>query len=151
MKPIYVHAAVAAGAFLGVFLLFSANTHAPQQKLNISGVYIGEKLIRVEVADTLEERTEGLSGRTGLAADEGMLFIFPEDGLHAFWMKDMLFPIDIVWLSNDRVVTDIAPSVSPSTYPASFSPTTPVRYALELPAGLVEEYAIEKGDTFLFK
>lgn len=147
MKPFFTYAAIVMAVFCGAFFLFWVNAHAPQQGSGFSEVHIGGKTVRVDVADTPEKRTEGLSDRAGLAPDEGMLFVFPGDGLHAFWMKDMLFSIDIVWLSEGGVVVDIASAVSPDTYPSSFSPTTPARYVLELPAGFMEEYSVQKGDT----
>src|SRR5882672_5260542 len=53
-------------------------------------------------ADTDALRTLGLSGHSPLAADEGMLFIFPAPGEYGFWMKDMLFPLDLVWIAADK-------------------------------------------------
>lgn len=103
--------------------------------------------ISVSVADTDEERVQGLSGRSGLAPDEGMLFVFNTDGKYAFWMKDMRFPIDILWLSADGRIRYIAPNVSPDTYPQTFVSTALARYVLELPAGYAEENGVSVGDT----
>lgn len=112
--------------------------------------------VRVLLADTPETRQMGLSGRGRLAQDEGMLFIFSEDGTYAFWMKDMRFSIDILWLSaSDRPSRDgsatatvvyIAPDVSPDTYPQGFVSTKLARYVLELPAGFVRENNVTIGD-----
>lgn len=102
--------------------------------------------VRVTVADTPETRAQGLGGREGLAPDEGMLFVFDEDGYHTFWMKDMRFSIDIVWLSALGSVVDIEEHVSPESYPATVSPDTPSRYVLELPAGYVGRHSVERGD-----
>ena len=112
----------------------------------VSFAKIGDQTVRVTIADTPESRERGLSGRDGLASDEGMLFVFPNDEYHMFWMKDMLFSIDIVWLSRDKTVVDIAEDVSPDTFPSSFSPRALARYVLELPAGFVEEYTVQIGD-----
>jgi uncharacterized membrane protein (UPF0127 family) len=102
--------------------------------------------ISVFVADTptLEER--GLGGRESLSSGQGMLFIFPTDGEYAFWMKDMRFSIDIVWLSADGSVVYMAQNVSPATYPQTFTPYKPARYVLELPAGWAKEYTVSLGD-----
>lgn len=115
-----------------------------------STVQIGGKIIRVTVADTPEARQEGLGGRNGLAPDEGMLFIFPEDGKYGFWMKNMKFPIDILWLSAGGEVIHMAQNVSPDTYPRVFTPETPARYVLELPAGYAKAYTVEVGDEVRF-
>jgi len=109
-------------------------------------IRIAGRSVKVSIADTPASRERGLGGRAGLGPDEGMLFVFPEDGRHAFWMKDMRFSIDIVWLSADGYVIAIAPSVSPKTYPHSFAPQTPARYVVELPAGFSERYDLRAGD-----
>ena len=61
-------------------------------------IIIGEKDILVEVADTVAKRTKGLSGKETLPENEGLFFIFKEIGKHPFWMKDMRFPVDIIWI-----------------------------------------------------
>ncbi|OGG80718.1 hypothetical protein A3A39_00130 [Candidatus Kaiserbacteria bacterium RIFCSPLOWO2_01_FULL_54_13] len=112
-----------------------------------STVQLNDRTVRVTVADSNEERERGLSGRGGLAPDEGMLFIFPEDGVYSFWMKDMRFAIDILWISREGVVVDVRENVSPETFPAVFEPRIEARYVLELPAGWVKEYSVEVGDV----
>ncbi|MBI5003750.1 DUF192 domain-containing protein [Candidatus Kaiserbacteria bacterium] len=109
-------------------------------------VRIAGRNISVEAVDTPEGRQQGLSGRPDLAPDAGMLFIFEKDDYHAFWMKDMRFSIDIVWISADGQVVSIASNVSPKTYPHSFQPKAPARYVLELPAGFSNKYRLEEGD-----
>ncbi len=115
-----------------------------------SSVQIDGHVIRVSVADTEDSRHRGLSGSVGLAEGEGMLFIFPQDGTYGFWMKDMKFPIDIMWLSSDRIIVSMAQNVSPDTYPQVFRPISPARYVLELPAGYAKAYTIDVGDEVRF-
>ncbi len=110
-------------------------------------VQLSGKTIKVMVADTPELLAKGLGGRTGLAPNEGMLFVFDTEAKHRFWMKDMLFPIDILWLSHTGEVIDIRKSVSPDTYPTVFEPQAPARYVLELPSGFSESNKIKIGDT----
>ena len=102
--------------------------------------------VSVRIADTAATREQGLSGRMKLGANEGMLFIFPTDGIYAFWMKDMLFSIDIVWISKERSVVSIAHNVAPNTYPNSFTPDAASRYVLELPAGWATSHNLVNGD-----
>ena len=64
-----------------------------------------------------------------------MLFIFNVDKEYAFWMKDMHFSIDMVWLSSAKNIVYMAQDISPATFPEDFVPTSPARYVLELPAG----------------
>jgi uncharacterized membrane protein (UPF0127 family) len=110
-------------------------------------VIIGETKIKVEIADTLEEIRNGLSNRESLDDDRGMLFVFAEPGEPAFWMKDMKFPIDIIWIQNDRVV-DIAPNlpVVAGEFLSTYTPREPANYVLEVNAGFAAEHRIEVGD-----
>lgn len=79
-----------------------------------------------------------------------MLFVFPKDGTYSFWMKDMLFAIDIIWLDANARVVFAAEHVVPESYPAIFTPHTAARYVLELPAGFVAEHHIGVGDVLTF-
>lgn len=110
-------------------------------------VQVGGVTIPVEVASSQEEQTRGLSGRDSLPEGSGLLFDFKGQGVWGIWMKDMNFPIDIVW-ANDTVVT-VAYSISPDTYPQVFTPTSPVRYVLELPAGYAARNGIVEGVSFV--
>lgn len=102
--------------------------------------------VRVALARTPAEQERGLGVRNSLAPDEGMLFIFPEDGKYAFWMKNMKFPIDILWLAAGGKVVYVVPDLSPSTYPHSFAPTMPARFVLEVPAGWAAAHNVHLGD-----
>ncbi len=101
--------------------------------------------LRIEYATTPEDREMGLGGRSEIPKDYGMLFVFPIDDMHGFWMKDMLVPIDIFWLDDKGQVVFIMADVSPSSYPNVFYPTTPARYVLETVAGFASEHDINVG------
>lgn len=75
-------------------------------------IQINEVILNVEVADTQEKRSKGLGGKLSLASNEGMLFIFPEASKHPFWMKGLTFPLDFVWIREDKVV-DLLPDIQP--------------------------------------
>ena len=82
-----------------------------------TGIFvINDETFVVEVAQTEKERIQGLSGRNEMPND-GMFFIFDKDGRHGIWMKDMQFPIDILWLGSDFAVVDFKENVLPNTYP----------------------------------
>lgn len=108
-------------------------------------VTIGKTTVVVDVADTPALREHGLSGREGLQEGKGMLFVFPEPGSYGFWMKDMQFPIDIIWADSSGVVNTVTPNIAPYTYPQAFYPTAPVLYVLEVPAGYAEAHKIGVG------
>jgi uncharacterized membrane protein (UPF0127 family) len=134
-----------------VALAYIANSTVPESalvpKYPLPTVLLDGQTISVSIADTEATRERGLGGRSGLADHEGMLFVFPQDGYYAFWMKDMEFSIDMVWLSAQGKVVFIEQNVAPSTYPNAFQPTSPARYVIELPAGFVQQYNIKIGDS----
>lgn len=107
--------------------------------------------LRIEYATTPEERERGLGGRTDIPENYGMLFAFPKDGLHGFWMKDTLVPLDIFWLDAQGHVVSIAADVATSSYPNVLYPTDPARYVLETAAGFAEARGIATGTPLLLK
>lgn len=110
--------------------------------LDIARIKIDGITFNVLVADTKEERSKGLSGRAGLDARQGMLFVFPENDQHGIWMKDMKFPIDIIWISENLRIVDIKRDASPDSYPESFTNVRPARYVLELSAGSIDTFSL---------
>lgn len=106
--------------------------------------------MRVDVADTEKLRTLGLSGRNSLCPSCGMLFKFDRPSRYGFWMKDMKFPIDIVWINAEKRIIGVENSASPDSYPTVFYPTEPVLYVLELPAGVVVKRHIDIGQEVFF-
>ncbi len=102
----------------------------------------------IEVADTATLRAKGLSGRSFIPADYGMLFVFPQDGREGFWMKDMLAPIDIIWIDAAGVVVHIKADATPESYPEVFRPELVSRYVLETKAGYAKANNIMVGTMF---
>lgn len=108
-------------------------------------VVLGEETFTLEVADSSAKQQRGLSGRTGLATSTGMLFVFDAPGRYSFWMKDMLFPIDIIWLRDDWCLVHIVSDISPDTYPDTFAPPVPATYVVELAAGEATRLGLRAG------
>src|SRR3989338_1016337 len=128
--------------FLAVVLFFYTYTKNIGPHVKIAG-----QIIRVEVADIPESQAQGLSARQDhLAGGEGMLFVFDAPGRYGFWMKDMNFPIDIIWLGEDMKVVYIVADADPTSYPAVFSPDTDAKYVLEVPAGFSRTNNLKVGD-----
>jgi len=108
---------------------------------------INGKKFKVEIADDDWETREGLSGREKLREDGGMLFVFPKSDYYGFWMKDMKFPIDIIWIDGGKI-TDIkqkAPVPAANSL-EKYITVVPARYVLEINSGLVEKYGFKIGD-----
>ena len=119
-------------------------------------VRIGDLTVHAEVANTTAERGPGLGGRDAMARDAGMLFVHEEERERTFWMRGMRFALDFVWISADRRVVDLTENVpppDPGTPDADlprYRPEAPVRYVLEVNAGVVSEAGIEAGDAVSF-
>jgi uncharacterized membrane protein (UPF0127 family) len=114
-------------------------------------VDINSKKILVDIADDVCKRKLGLSGRTSLNGDTGMLFFFEKEGNYGFWMENMNFPIDILWISSSSKVIGIEKNLATSTYPKSFGTKYFSQYVLEVPAGYLNKNNIKVGDTIIFK
>jgi len=109
-------------------------------------IKIGDKNISVDFSDTDCKRTLGLSGRESLIKDEGMLFAFEKQGNYGFWMKDMKFPIDIIWIKEDFSVSGIVGNFSPEDYPKVLGNNYLAKYVLEVPTGFSAENNIKVGN-----
>ena len=111
---------------------------------------LGGKVFSVEVSDTKELLEKGLSGHKPLENDGGMLFIFSKSDKHGFWMKDMLFPIDIIWMDSSWRIIHIEKSLTPDTYPKIFTPQSDSMYVLEISSGESENLGLNVGDDVQF-
>ena len=109
--------------------------------------------IPVEVADTLKKRSLGLGKRTSLKKGWGMLFVFEKRKPHRFWMKDMQFPLDIIWLDNLRIVHIIhnAKPANSRDEPEVMTAPVPVNFVLEIAAGLAAKLRLKTGQRMKFK
>jgi len=103
--------------------------------------------VDVDIADTDVERSRGLSGRKYLGDYEGMLFVYESEVSNPFWMKDMLIPLDIIFIDNDDFIVDIKENQQPceENYCPSISSSEPFQYVLEVNSGFCEENSIEEG------
>lgn len=113
---------------------------------NYKTAVIATTPIKVEIVKEEKERIKGLSGRKNLGEKIGMLFVFPTSDFHGIWMKDMNFPIDIVWLDAGYFIVDYVENVSPDTYPETFRPNKKAIFVLELNSGFIKENFIKVGD-----
>ena len=109
--------------------------------------------IPVEVADTLKKRSLGLGKRVSLKKGWGMLFVFEKRKPHRFWMKDMQFPLDIIWLDNHRIVHIIhnAQPVNSKVEHKVMTSPVPVNFVLEISAGRAAKLRLKKGQRMKFK
>ena len=123
----------------------------PNPPLEKARVVVGGTAFQVELANTAVRRARGLSGRETLAENDGMFFLFGHAGSYGFWMKDMKFPIDIVWIRGNRIA-GFAENVKPEPEKSflgltTYYPPMAVDRVLEINAGLVKRYKLKAGDA----
>ena len=114
-------------------------------------VCINDNCFYVELATTPDERALGLMFREHLDPDKGMLFIFEEEGVHPFWMKNTLIPLDIIWISEDKEVVFISKNTQPckTDICPSINPGKKARYVLEVNGGVSDKIGLNVGDKAL--
>ncbi|HUC38641.1 MAG TPA: DUF192 domain-containing protein [Candidatus Acidoferrum sp.] len=115
-------------------------------------IWIGGKKMVALMADTPRKMTVGLMFRKSLKQNECMLFVFPNDGYHSIWMRNMIFPIDIVWYDSNRRVVDFVESAMPSKRFdfSGYRPKEPSRYVVEFNAGFVKRNRLKIKDVAKF-
>lgn len=135
------------------FFIFVRKAQAPQNQVkNNVKLQIGTSTVNAEIAQTQDQLTKGLSGQASLGKDNGMLFVFDQVALYRFWMKDMKFPLDFIWIKDNQVVdlTENVPAEpgTPDSQLEVYSPKTKVNKVLEVNAGFVKSNQIKIGDFF---
>lgn len=143
--------------FIFVFLAIIAGViysfiHLAKGEQLSSRVIINNKTINVELAEIPSQHAQGLSNRPFLETDSGMLFIFTDKKMRSFWMKDMKIPLDIIWITDNKIVGIVrdAPILQNNEVPTFISPE-PVNYVLEINAGWTEKNQIKTGDVVEMK
>jgi len=148
-KPIYRVLLVVILAVLIWWLWQGKSAALPQSK-----VIIGQQTFNVEIVDEPQEMIRGLSGRASLAKNHGLLFVYTNKNYLTFWMKDMNFPIDLLWIDGDKIAgmeKNMLPE--PGVVDDSlkrYSSPQPVNQVLEIPAGSIDAANIKVGDIIKF-
>lgn len=144
--------------YLAIIILTVSSIFYIQSKKNIENIcskyeqkeiLINNTKINVEISDNDCKRELGLSKRQYMEKD-GMFFVFENSGNYNFWMKDMNFPIDILWIDQDYKIIGIKKSIATSTYPETFGSEYYSRYILELSSGFSDKNNIKIGDKIIF-
>jgi uncharacterized membrane protein (UPF0127 family) len=104
----------------------------------------------IEIAETEYETQTGLMYRSSMDANQGMLFIFPEERVHSFYMKNTEIPLDLIFIKADSTVASFQENAEPYNE-SGLSSQVPVKYVLEVNAGLAEKWLLEVGDKIDFK
>lgn len=124
------------------------------EPLRLGQLKIDDHIISIEIASSSLARERGLSGRKDLPKDHGLLFVFPIPAKHGFWMRDMNFSIDMIWIRGNAVI-GVTPDVSPQPNTplwklSIFYPPEVVDKVLEVPAGTAALYGWQAGSLVVF-
>ncbi len=142
--------------FIVILIIFVVGLSALEIKRNIKPALtfdgpflnIGKTSVGVEIADDYLERVQGLSDRRELGEHNGMLFVFSDKQKRSFWMKNMLIPLDIIWIDDGKVIKIYENLEPEGQNPVNkYSSVLPVNYGLEVNAGFCEEYDVKVGDS----
>lgn len=131
---------------MSVALVFAASIFLNKKDVSFhKEIIIGSAVVKVEIAMSPTEKQKGLSGRNFMGKNSGMLFVFSQPGIYRFWMKDMKFPIDIIWLDENLRIINIEKNINPNTFPKKFMPRLPAKYALEVNGDWSDKNKIKEG------
>ncbi len=113
-------------------------------------VSVGDISFKTERLETESKRVKGLSGKKCIPDDVAMLFVFDKPDTYGFWMKDMNFSIDMIWLDGDKKVVYIQKNATPESYPQIFKPSKNSLYVLEVASGTADRAGMKEGDQLNF-
>lgn len=123
---------------------------SPLNGYKTTKVKIKNESFTLFIADSEEKRNKGLSQLSKIKDTEGMLFTFSKLDYYFFWMKDMQFPLDFIFVNRNTVVS-VLNNIEPGTYPQAFSSPYLFDKAIELSAGQVKDLNLQPGETISFK
>lgn len=135
------------------FLAFSLFLKVGPAFVRFVQIYFPDgRSVRAELAITPEERAQGLMFRHNIEFDQGMLFVFDREGIHSFWMKNMLMPLDLIWLDGEKRVVHVEREVPPCVEEPcpTYASKVPALYVLELKAGSFEKRGLRMFDRLDF-
>jgi uncharacterized membrane protein (UPF0127 family) len=137
-------------SFLVLVVLLWAAACQAQPTVIIQTKENRELTFQVEVADTPAKRELGLQYRRDLAADRGMIFLFPTESHHSFWMKNTPIPLDMIFISRDRKIVGIVEQAVPFSTDSRSVPAAS-QFVLEINGGLAGRYGLKVGDSISFQ
>ena len=138
---------------LGVLIALTGWWLMPRKLIPVI-VFPDKQKIEIEFADTAAERAQGLSGRASLAANTGMFFVFDDEGLYPFWMLDMKFSLDMIWLDSQYRIVYLKRNVSPAASEADlvqYINDQPAKYVLEVNAGITAAHQLQVGSQLTYR
>lgn len=135
--------------FLKLFMLRSKNINYSLQDYKIQEIKINKSTFIVYISDTDSKRIKGLSNVDKLKSNEGMIFVWEDKDNRYFWMKDMKFDLDFVFINGNKIV-DTFKNISASSYPKTFTSKKKVDKVIEFNSGTIEKNKIKTQDIIDF-
>ncbi len=140
---------------IAIVLVFSIILYSPRSKTpedNKLAIEIKGVVVRIEVADSMSEKAQGLMYRKDLPENEGMLFVYSNESRQTYWMKNTLIPLDMIWINANKEVVHIEHSAPPcqKTPCPTYGTPYPAQYVLELNGGWSIEHGLAQGDRISF-
>lgn len=138
------------------FTNLTSTPSAQTQKKESTQVTVKDLVIQAKIADESKKHQAGLANYASLALSDGMLFVFDKSGSYTFWMKNVGFAIDIIWIDETKKIVDIAPNVPPEPDKGEkeltrYRPKSNAKYVLEINAGLSALHNLQIGDQVSFE
>ncbi|MFZ2205189.1 MAG: DUF192 domain-containing protein [Minisyncoccia bacterium] len=146
-KPLIKNIIFSILVVVGFFLIQNYIPKKEIKETNAQYIKIAGQKLKIDLALNQQTQEQGLSGRNSLREDEGMLFVFEKPSHNLFWMKDMNFPIDMIWINEDLHVVYIKKNAKPESFPESFGPDENTKYVLEVVSGFGDKNNLKEGDS----
>ncbi len=141
------------GVIVVILLLAGGIFYVNNSKLATQTIMVNHTQLTVDLPVSIAQVEKGLSGRKSLQENQGMLFIFPKEDSQSFWMPDMNFPIDIIWINKNceivHIEKNLQPCVDKKTCPL-ITPDKMAQFVLETVAGFSEKYQVKVGEKLNF-
>lgn len=145
-KNIYIYFCI----LLFIFIFSQLYTHTSYLKgYNKIKATIGKQTYTLFIANNEIKRQKGLSNIKAMRDNEGMLFTFEKPDYYHFWMKDMQFPLDLIFINGDKVV-DVIKNIRPESYPHTITSTEKANKVIELNAGEIDKSSLQKETNATF-
>ncbi len=135
------------------FFIYAQSNDLKNNSHIISEVCFENKCFDVEIADTPKEKEMGLMSREYLKSNRGMLFVFEKESVYNFWMKNVLIPLDMIWIDESNKIVFMKENAEPCETEQCeiFGSDKKAKYVLEVNGGLAEKTGVKTGDEIKFK
>lgn len=134
-------------AILAVGALVLISNKPEEETQTTTQIFLPNTTLTATILDTDASREKGLSGLTGLKKDKAVIMVFNQPGRYGIWMKEMDFPIDVIWLNQDKKIVHLVSNMTPDSYPKTFIPPLEAQFIIEANVGTIAKNNLKVGET----